>query len=181
MAGLHPQVPGEDRHIKIRENGSIIELDYEGLESFHQGDSWWGCTVGFRALQLAAKALSTQELWSRNSISITSKHPGPGVRDAIEYVTHAVSSNRYHLDSSNQFSGCNRDLEYEWIITNADISVRITLRSDFVPQPFFELIERLGTTDERKTDRESFSQLKTDLSSCLWRESLNEAFNLAHL
>ena len=181
MASLHPHDLGEDRHLKISENGIIIELDYGGLESFHQGDAWWGCTVGFRALQLAAKALSTPELWDRKSISVTSKHPGPCVRDAFEHVTHPVSSNRYQLDLVNRSSSCNRDMEYEWIITSADTSIRITLRADFVPQSFFELLDRLDTARERKTDRDDFYQLKTDLCRCLWREPLNKAFILAHL
>ena len=87
----------QEQTLDIADNGRVEHLTYEGLLTFHQGEALWGASVGFRAMQAAGSSLSTERLWDRARILIVSAHPGPGVRDAIEYVTHCVSRNRFRL------------------------------------------------------------------------------------
>ena len=73
--------------IRIKDKGEVLELDYDGAVCQHPGSLWWGTAVGFRAMQAAAKALSQDDLWDREKLYIVSGHPGPGVKDTIDYVT----------------------------------------------------------------------------------------------
>ena len=73
--------------IRIKDQGEVLELDYDGAICQHPGSLWWGTAVGFRAMQVAAQALSQDDLWARDNLYIVSGHPGPGVKDTIDYVT----------------------------------------------------------------------------------------------
>ncbi len=86
-----------EKQLTIADGGQVLYLTYAGLLEFHHGDSWFGLCVGFRALQLAGKVLSATGLWDRQDLYVESGHPGPGVRDAIEYVTRCISRKRFRL------------------------------------------------------------------------------------
>ena len=49
--------------IRIKDQGKVLELDYDGAVCQHPGSLWWGTAVGFRAMQVAAQALSQDDLW----------------------------------------------------------------------------------------------------------------------
>ena len=86
--------------LEILENGNLERLNYHDLLLFHGGKAIWGASVGFRAMQAAGYGLSSKRLWDRNFLSIVSDHPGPGVRDAIEYVTRMRESKSLSLVAS---------------------------------------------------------------------------------
>src|SRR5579859_124444 len=90
-------VPADATTIRIRDGGAVEELDYTGAISVHVGSLWWGTAVGYRAMQVAAEALSKDGLWSRDDLYVVGAHPGPGVRDAIDYVTRVVGRDRYKV------------------------------------------------------------------------------------
>lgn len=85
----------EDSLIYINDKDESCYFKYEDLTDFHKGDSWFGCSVAYRTMQLAARELSKERLWSRQQLSIISAHPGPGVKDAIELITHTISINNF--------------------------------------------------------------------------------------
>ena len=173
----HPVV--EERMVRIADNGEILQLDYAGAKKFHQGDSWWGLAVGFRAMQVCAKALSKNNLWDRKNLTIVSGHPGPGVRDAIEYVTHCVSRKQFRLyDECATQKNCSSEMKFEWQVSDGQAMVDVKLRDDFIPADFYELLDRLGTENERSQDIDVFKQYKNDLSKALWKESLVTAFSI---
>jgi hypothetical protein len=62
--------------IRIKDQGEVLELDYDGAVCQHPGSLWWGTAVGFRAMQAAAQALSQDDLWSRDNLYIVTGHPG---------------------------------------------------------------------------------------------------------
>ncbi len=168
----------EGRTIRIIDQGKKLLLDYSGAKEFHQGDSWWGLAVGFRAMQLAADVLSKEQLWDRKNLLVTSAHPGPGVRDAIEFVTACVERRNYHLtDQCASQKGCSSQMKYEWQISDGLVTIEVTLREDFVPTEFYELCDRLRTTHQVTEDKSLFKQYKAELSEALWMEPLATAFN----
>ncbi len=172
----------ESREIKIADQGKVITVHYSDLEDFHSGDSWWGCTVGFRAMQMAAEALSQQSIWDRDNLYIVSAHPGPGVLDAIDFVTCCVTKKRFRLTPEVADAiGCSRDMKFEWWVSNGCSAVKINLRSGFVPNSFYELLDRLNTAKETPQDKEAFNAFKTELSTKLWLLSLQSAFSMMHL
>ena len=136
----------------IAENDQVQHLTYEGLLAFHQGEAIWGASVGFRAMQTAGLALSTNRLRDRKDLSVVSAHPGPGVRDAIEYVTRCVSRDRFRLFGSNQSSGCQAKMEFRWWVSDSSKTVEIGLCPGLVPSNFFDLLERVGSPQELSND-----------------------------
>ena len=172
--------------VNIRVNGKATSFDYHDLKTFHQGDSWFGCTVGFRAMQIAERELSNKTLWSRDSLHIVSGHPGAGVKDAIELITATVSSNHFQLLDNISTQGCSRNMKFEWWLSDGKKTLHIKLRESFVPESFYEQLDLLGSdnklsNDEKKDERNKFEQMKSDLSDKLWKQSLNTAFEFEFL
>ena len=163
--------------IEIADNGVKLALTYEDARAMHKGDSWWGVAVGFRAMQVAAQQLSQTTLWDRNQLDVVSGHPGPGVIDAIDYVTGAVERKRFRLtDPQAGKRGCSRDMKYEWWVSDETMTVAINLRPDFVPEPFYELLDRLGADDECPNDQQQFDAIKLKLEARIWREPIRDSF-----
>jgi hypothetical protein len=169
--------PAEGVLVRIMDEGKLLELPYDGAMTEHQGTLWWGTAVGFRAMQVAALALSQEHLWSRDRLYVVSAHPGPGVRDAIDYVTRVVRRDRFQcvLDAGCGMK-CNSSMKFEWWVSDAQRTAAIRLRSDFVPREFYDLSDLLGTDNETKAVKRAFNIFKVNLSTRIWNASLDENF-----
>jgi hypothetical protein len=190
MTNMAKQATSEDSTVAITIDGKLTTFDYDDLKSFHKGDSWFGCTVGFRAMQVAARELSQPTLWSRDGLSIISGHPGPGVKDAIELVTATISSGNFQLHESVDHDGCssscNSSMRFEWWVTMNDETVHVKLHNGIVPESFLKLLDRLNADDyhsdnEKQRDRDQFDQMKQALSKLLWNQSLDASFDINHV
>lgn len=177
----------EDMSISILVDGQLTRFDYEDLKLFHKGDSWFGCTLGFRVMQIAARELCN---WSRENLSVLCGHPGPGVKDAIELITATVSSNNFQLHESVNTQGgkpiCNSSMMFEWWLTANNKTVHIKLHDDIVPASFLQLLDRLNADNylsksEKSNDKKQFKQMKQDLSKLLWEQSLDASFDINHV
>ncbi len=168
----------EQRFLRINENGQTCILDHQGLLDFHKGDSLWGCAVGFRAMQAAEQLFSENATpWDRFHLYIVSAHPGPGVKDAIEFVTHCISKNRFRLTEHAETSeGCDRDMKFEWWISDGRATANIKLRENFVPEKFFTILDRIKDPSHTQQDKKEFDQCKSELSDLLWQTTLMSAF-----
>ncbi|WNM57231.1 hypothetical protein [Candidatus Nitrospira allomarina] len=164
--------------LEILEDGKLQRLTYAGLLAFHQGDAVWGASVGYRAMQAAGWALSHEQLWDRKGLFVVSAHPGPGVRDAIEFVTRCVSRKRFQLLDPHQPAVCNQPMQFRWWVTHHDRTVDVELKKGFVPAQFFELLERVGSDRETPSDSLNLEKLKADLTERLWDEPFTAPFDL---
>ena len=176
----------ENTSVRILVDGEVVCIDYDKMTDFHQGDSWFGCAVGFRAMQLAARELSGDTLWSRDDLTVVSGHPGAGVKDAIELVSGTLSANRFLLLDSISTQGCNRFMKFEWWLSDTERSLHIKLRDNIVPEMFFTLLDRLINDDkltdtEKEKERNQFDQMKSDLSDQIWSKSLDDNFEFDFL
>lgn len=167
----------ETKYLSIADHGQVVKLSYQGLQDFHKGDSWFGCSVAFRALQYAGTLLSDDHLWDRQELFVESYHPGEGVRDAIEYVTHCINENRFKIHGNSQ-KKCSRDMKFKWIVHNENQEVIVCLREGFVPEKFFDLLDRFHTDNEHVDDLQLFNKLKNDLSQNIWNQSLSQSFHV---
>ena len=169
----------ESTVVRIEQNGEVLELEYDGALCQHPGSLWWGTAVGFRAMQAAAQALSRDELWSRDDLYIVSGHPGPGVKDAIDYVTDVVVRDRYHaVVAKGCGMKCNSQMKYEWWVADGKNTARVRLRSDFVPVEFYSLSDRLDTEQTTKDDIKAFRIFKVNLSTRIWNAPLEQSFEV---
>jgi hypothetical protein len=168
--------------VRIKDRGEIKEIDYNGAMTRHLGSLWWGTAVGYRAMQAAAEALSKDGLWSRDDLYVVGAHPGPGVRDAIDYVTGVVGRDRYQVVREPDCGmKCNSSMKFEWWVSDGRRTVFVKLREDFVPLAFYELSDRLGTKAETKEDGRLFEISKVTLSTRIWAAPLNRNFTVKML
>ena len=169
--------------IRIKDQGEVLELDYDGAVCQHPGSLWWCTAVGFRAMQVAAKALSQDDLWDREKLYIVSGHPGPGVKDTIDYITGAASRDRYNVVVAEGCGmQCNSKMKYEWWVSDGEKTANINLRPDFVPREFYELTDRLEVNETvkeiTKEDIKAFRIFKVNLSTRIWNFPLEESFRV---
>jgi hypothetical protein len=165
--------------VRIKDRGEIKEIDYNGAMTRHLGSLWWGTAVGYRAMQAAAEALSEDGLWSRDDLYVVGAHPGPGVRDAIDYVTGVVGRDRYNVVREPDCGmKCNSSMKFEWWVSDGRRTVFVKLREDFVPLAFYELSDRLGTKAETKEDKRQFEISKVTLSTRIWAAPLSRNFTV---
>jgi len=171
------QSPVEGTLVRIRDGGRVLELQYDGAMTHHAGSLWWGTAVGYRAMQVAAQALSTDRLWSREDLYIVSAHPGPGVRDAINYVTRTVDRDRFRcVEDANCGGRCHSSMKFEWWVSDGKQTATIRLRPDFVPASFYHLSDRLGLPETTAADKLAFDIFKVNLSTRIWNAPLSESF-----
>jgi hypothetical protein len=178
-----PVKAAEGVTIRIKDQGEVLELDYDGAVCQHPGSLWWGTAVGFRAMQVAAQALSQDDLWDREKLYIVSGHPGPGVKDTIDYITGAASRDRYNVVVAEGCGmQCNSKMKYEWWVSDGEKTANINLRPDFVPREFYELTDRLEVNDTvkeiTKEDIKAFRIFKVNLSTRIWNFPLEESFKV---
>jgi hypothetical protein len=165
--------------VRIMDRGELKEIDYHGAITPHRGSLWWGTAVGYRAMQAAAEALSKDGLWSRDDLYVVGAHPGPGVRDAIDHVTHTVGRDRYKVVTDADCGmKCNSSMKFEWWVSDGRMTVFVGLREDFVPRAFYELSDRLGTAAETKGDKRLFETFKVTLSARIWAAPLSRNFSV---
>lgn len=166
----------QDTTLRIADQGEEQRIAYRDALGFHKGEAYWGCAVAFRALQRAGELLSNGGLWDRESLYVRSGHPGPGVRDTIEYVTRTISNHRFTLSEPGSEPRCTSDLKYEWEVNDDRHRVRVHLRDGFVPDEFFELLDTLETQPGTVTAMRRLEELKQMLVEKIWREPLEESF-----
>lgn len=157
--------------------GESRPVSFDDVVQYHEGDSWFGCAAGFRAIQKATEILFADGMLDRRNLYIVSGHPGPGVRDAVDVLTDCVRLGRYRLLDENNTVGCNRDMRFEWWISNGRHTAHVSMSDDIVPDAFFELAERMTDGKARKDDRGQFRQMKSDLRDQLLSLSLDQAFS----
>ncbi|MEO8324321.1 MAG: hypothetical protein ABI618_00615 [Nitrospirota bacterium] len=109
---------------------------------------------------------------------LVSAHPGPGVRNAIEFVTRCMKRNRFQLLDPPQPVACNQHIQFRWWGTQHDRTVDVALRKGFVPTQFFELVERVGSDHKKPADSLTLEKLKADLTERLWHKPLTALFEV---
>ncbi|VAW59784.1 hypothetical protein MNBD_GAMMA11-530 [hydrothermal vent metagenome] len=171
--------PTEGLLIRIVDNGEVKTLDYQDATAVHQRSLWWGTAVGYRAMQVAAKALSEKTLWSRENLMIVSGHPGPGVLDSLNFVTGCADNDRLTvMQNPNCVNRCNSEMKFEWWVSDGQQTAHVSLREDFVPEDFYQLIDRRVYNETCNEDDQLFELYKVNLSSRLWVDSLEDSFSV---
>ena len=169
----------QKQSIRIADNGRVQTLDYDDLLQYHKGNAVWGLSAAFRALQLGANIFSQENIWDRRELFIISSHPGPGVRDAIEYVTRCISRNKFELaDATDKHRRCSGNMQYKWQITCGGHTREIALRDEFVPTEFYELLDRLSTEKQKPEDKKRFDTVKNTLVEKIWNQPIASSFSI---
>ncbi len=168
----------EGQEINIADDGQVLRLNFSGLLEYHGGGAVFGAAVGFRALQAAGRILSRDQTWDRKNLQVFTGHPGPGVRDAIEYVTRVVTRGGFQPPAETQ---CNSSMKFVWKMDEGKSSVILRLRDGFLPPRFFELLDRIQSDKDTPDARKEFAALKLQLSRSIWDQPLDELFEINYV
>lgn len=166
--------PYERTLIRIVDQGEVKTLDFDGAVTVHQGTLWWGAAIGYRAMQMAAVALSPETLWQRGNLYVVSGHPGPGVLDSLNFITGCRDNGMLNvIDNPKCVGMCNREMRFEWWVSNGEKTAHVLLRDDFLPDSFWELVGRM-IEKETEEDQRKFDLFKVILSAKIWSAPLEE-------
>lgn len=166
--------------LRICDDGREFQLTYDGLLAYHGGGAVAGASVGFRVMQAAAAMLAGDEPWERRYTRVISGHPGPGYRDAFEYVTRCVTRDRFRID---------RDLPggrhspyqhyaFQFLVDDEATSRRavITVRPGIVPLRLFEVLHALGNEPGNTALTHELDELKRRIAADALPRSTAELF-----
>ncbi|MCG6206533.1 hypothetical protein LPW26_17935 [Rhodopseudomonas sp. HC1] len=144
---------------------NLIHIAYDAVAAYHGQAALAMLAVTFQALRLMLPALSPQRPPRRADLVVVSGHPGPGVRDAFEFVTRAVTRGVYTVDRALPHARLcpGVDMSYSWRLSAGDRSVGAALRAGVVPERFFELIARGGArSDEENVELSALKRRVAD-------------------
>lgn len=153
-----------DPVVSIMGEEEIIAIPFSAVAAFHGQAALAMLAVTFQALRLALGRLSPDRAPRRADISVVSGHPGPGVRDAFEFVTRAVTRGVYQVDRSLPQARLapGADMSYSFRVTVGDVSAELALRPDALPERFFALNFTRNRTAE---DEIELSRLKRSVAA----------------
>jgi len=89
-----------DTEIRVLDHGTELAVSFETCVAFHGRTSIGGLALGFRVMQLALIDLAPGRVPERDEIRFRTAFPGPGLRDAVEMVSRAVTRGAYTVDES---------------------------------------------------------------------------------
>lgn len=131
-----------------------IEIGFPMVAAYHGQSALAMAAIVFQAQRAAFALLSPQAVPARRDISIVSGHPGPGVRDAFEVITRAVTRGAYVVDRSLPDARfvAGHAISYSFRITLGERTVEMALRPGVLPGRFFELVFTRDRTTEQERE-----------------------------
>jgi len=173
--------------ITVSDYGHVVTLDYAGLLDYHGGGAVAGATTGFRVMQVAAQELTgSEQPLERQNLYIVSGHPGPGYRDAFEYVSRCVTRRRFELQTGLPGGRLSpyQSYAFQFLITDtqAGNQVTVTLHEGVIPVRFFEVLRDLGGPGQEKNKLEDeLDRLKQEVARKVLALPLDQLFQVSVL
>ena len=95
-----PTIPAGSE-LRVQGEHGPIPVPFEAVMAYHGHGALAMLALIFQGLRGALARLETDGApIPRGELSVVSGHPGPGVRDAIEFATRAVTRGCYQVDLS---------------------------------------------------------------------------------
>ena len=170
--------------ITVSDNGHVVTLNYEGMLDYHGGGAVAGATMGFRVMQAAACELTGPEQpLERQNICIVSGHPGPGYRDAFEYVTRCVTRQCFELNTDLPGGRLSpyQSYAFQFLVTDthAGKQITVTLREGIIPNRFYEVLRDLRDTRQDEKLEDELDTLKHDIARKVLAHPLDQLFQVS--
>lgn len=151
--------------VRVMGEEEPIEIGFDSVAAYHGQAALAMLAITFQGLRATLLKLSPSRVPERSGIAVVSGHPGPGVRDAFEFVTRAVTRKAYAVDRSLREARLNpkADISYSFRITLDQRTVGAALRPEVLPARFFEL-NSMGA-ERSAAEGSEFSILKRQIAS----------------
>ena len=165
-----------DASIVIHDHGRPVRLEFPALLAYHGGGALAGAAIGFRAMAAAGAALSAGQPWDRNELTVVSWHNGPGVRDAIEFVTRAITRERFERRESGSGPSCAAATAFRFEVADGRRVARVALREHIVDPAFFKLA---GVASRSPQQEAELSRLKAAVANAVMALPRDRLFEIS--
>lgn len=153
----------EVSEVSVVEGGAPLVYTFGDLMRYHGPSAPGGVAHAFKVLERALPLLDEGHPIERREVEIATAHGGPGVRDAFEMVTRAVTGGRYVVDPALARPERGSTLaNYVFRLDSRGSSVTLQVRDGFVADEFIELVNRSGRTDAEESRLVVLKQEMTD-------------------
>lgn len=158
------------------ENSEPLAISFDAMLAYHGHQAPGGVAHATAFLSRALPLLSVSPP-ERREISIATAFGGPGVRDAVEMATRAVTGGRFTVDPG--LAKPERGIvlaNYVFVVSYRETSVTLQLRDNgFVVEEFITLSRKEGkTADELLRVR----QLKLEMTERIITRQPHEVYEL---
>lgn len=157
----------QDR-LMVLDEGRELRFSYDEMVRYNGGRSPAGVAFAYKALERALPLLAHGALIERRRIAITTGFGGPGVRDAFELVTRAVTENRYEIDASDRLS-------FLFAFEYAGTVVHLALRDGFITDEFRELLSARNRPAEQER---RFAEVKAEVAAHVMATPPDEVYDI---
>jgi hypothetical protein len=91
---MHPELM-KSAVVRVMGEEEPIDIGFDSVVAYHGQAALAMLAITFQGLRATLPKLSPSRAPERSAITVVSGHPGPGVRDAFEFVTRAVTRKAY--------------------------------------------------------------------------------------
>ncbi len=169
-----------DVPIRIMGEEAPIDLLYDQAAAYHGQAALAMLAIMFQGLRGALTMLAPGQDLKRNELSVVCGHPGPGVRDAFEFVTRAATRGVYDVDRTLPLARLNpmANISYSFRLMHGNRTVVAALRPGVLPARFFELLNM--PAEQRSPDwKGEISALKRRIADHALRQKPDDLFEMS--
>ena len=138
--------------ISVYDDGVRLDIPIEACVLYHGRDSIGGLSLGYRLLCFALNKLTEGRIPERKEISFKTAFPGPGLRDAIEMTTRAVTRKAYEV----------------FEITVGSRTLCCALKPGVLPEEFVQTGRAIKKGNYSEQDARHWREQKDALSEAIW-------------
>lgn len=156
--------------VKVMEKGVELEIPFHACILYHGKDSIGGLSLGYRLMYWALSYLAEDgEVPKREDIYFRTAFPGPGLRDAVEMISRAVTYGRYEvLDTAPDGSpeGVYGHMYFE--ISLRDKTVKVALKPGVIEDDFIQTGRNFKKDSLTPEGLQHWEDLKKGLAEKVW-------------
>jgi hypothetical protein len=143
-----------NQQLKVKDVIGEITITYEEMCKYHGKDFLGGVALSFKVLELAFRKLLGGETPERNKIRLVLGFSPPGIMDALEYATRAISQHRIVIDPNIGIGPKSTSGSYYFEVHYGKKKITMWLKEGLLPKDFFDLATKglsgVATVDELK-------------------------------
>jgi len=128
-----------NQSLRIKDGIGEITITYEEMCKYHGKDFLGGFALSFKVLELAFRKLLQGETPERVKIRLILGFSPPGVLDALEYATRAISQHRIIIDPTIGIGPKSTSGSYYFEVHYEKMKITMWLKDGLLPQDFFDL------------------------------------------
>lgn len=159
----------------VIENGHLLAYTFDDLMLYHGTAAPGGVAQAFKVLERVLPLLDAGKPPERREISVRTPFGGPGVRDAFEMVTRAITEDRFIVDRTMANPRGGLTTAFIFSVSYRGGSTTVGLREGFVVPEFAELGRK---ADRTAAEQARFNVLKQEMADNLLATPADEVYDV---